>query len=417
MKVLIIDQDGTGLSFALRASVAGHSVRWFVRPKSNSNALGGGFKGVEKIDNWVASAGWADLIFSTGNSDYLEKLEFFSKRGHPVFAATPASVRLQTNALESIQSLVDAGVDSAPYSIFPTMQAAERHVIKTNERYVFKSIGDEEGSPRTYVSQSPADLVAWLRRTAPPKGGVMLQQIVDGVKLRVTRFMGSTGWVGPYNESFTYPAGTVISYFTPSSKLGNSTLDKLADALLARGHRGAVTLSCVVDAAGKPWPTAVTCGLSWPTANVMLGATRGDPIRWMRDALDGKDTATFTTDIGCGVSLSHSDGAGVPIYGVTRGVAVHVHPQAVQMLRLPDTAKDGKGIVERDMWATAGSLVAVVDGFGSTVKQATKRAYGTVDKLYVAGGAAHRAVGDVLQHHLPKLHALGYATHCNYGTA
>ena len=46
MKVLIVDQDGVALSYALRAHSAGHQVRWFVKPRpANSKDIGKGFKG------------------------------------------------------------------------------------------------------------------------------------------------------------------------------------------------------------------------------------------------------------------------------------------------------------------------------------------------------------------------------------
>ena len=105
---------------------------------------------------------------------------------------------------------------------------------------------------------------------------------------------------------------------------------------------------------------------------------------------------------------------GVPIYGVTKGTQIHIHPQGVQMMKLPDTGKDGKGIIEHDMWATAGNYVAVITGYGSSVSQATKRALSTIDKLHVANPIVRNDIGNGMKEQLPKLHALGYATHCEY---
>lgn len=437
MKLLIIDHDGVGLSFAMRSAAAGHQVRWFVKPRpSNSKDIGKGFKNIQKIDNWVPSASWADLILCTSNDDYLEKLQFFSKKGYPVFGPTPESARLEISRKDGMKILEKAGIECVPYQTFPNMAAAEKHVLKTEERFVFKTLGDNEDKSLTYVSKSPADLVAWMRRTPPPKGEVMLQQFVKGIEMGVSRFMGSKGWVGQWNESFehkklmpsnygpnTGEMGT-IAYFTEQSKLGRETLGKLEEELLRRGHRGDVALGFMIDEKGKPWPTEWTCRLGWPIANMMLGATKGDPVEWMKDALDGKDTTTFSEDIGCCLVLAHGDFphgnftkkqvSGVPIYGVTKGTTMHIHPQAVQMMKLPDSGPDGKGLVERDMWATAGDYVAVITGYGSSVSQAAKRAYGTVEKLHVANPIVRDDVGEGLQEQLPKLHALGYALHCHY---
>ena len=66
------------------------------------------------------------------------------------------------------------------------------------------------------------------------------------------------------------------------------------------------------------------------------------------------------------------------------------------------------------MWATSGDYVAVITGFGKSVSQAAKRAYGTVEKLHVANPIVRDDVGEGLKEQLPKLHALGYAEHCQY---
>ena len=81
MKVLLVDLDGFGLDFALRCARAGHDVRWFVKTKKDSDPeLGKGFKIINKIDNWVASMSWADIVIPTGNAEYMEKLDFFREQ-------------------------------------------------------------------------------------------------------------------------------------------------------------------------------------------------------------------------------------------------------------------------------------------------------------------------------------------------
>ena len=81
LNVLIIDIDGLSLSFAWRCVQAGHAVRWFVKPGDEVNKdTGLGFRGIEKINNWVASIKWADLVLLTGNSEYVERLDAFKKR-------------------------------------------------------------------------------------------------------------------------------------------------------------------------------------------------------------------------------------------------------------------------------------------------------------------------------------------------
>ena len=432
MKLLIIDQDCVGLSLSLRARDAGHQVKWFVKPKpSNSKETGKGFKNIERIDNWVPHVKWADLIMCTSNDDYIEKLEFFRKKGFPVFAPSVASSKLEISRKDGMKLLEKVGIECVPYKTFKSMQEAEAHVVKTKERFVFKTLGDNEDKALTYVSKSPKDLVAWMRRTPPPKGEVMLQTFVEGIEMGVSRFLGSKGWVGQANESFehkklmpgnfgpnTGEMGTV-AYFTPKSKLFDETLGKLEKDLLDLGHRGDVAIGFMIDEKGKPWPTEWTCRLGWPIFNMMLGATKGDPVEWMRDSLNGKDSTSFSEEIGICFVVGHDHfphenpdkeaASGVPVYGITRGVAQHVHPQSVQMMKQPDDE-----LKDRETWSTSGNYVCVVDGFGKNVSQAYKRAFGTIKKIQVSNPIVRDDIGELLKEQLPKLHSLGYAEHCEY---
>jgi phosphoribosylamine-glycine ligase len=178
----------------------------------------------------------------------------------------------------------------------------------------------------------------------------------------------------------------------------------------------------MIDESGKPWPTEFTCRFGWPIENMMLGATEGDPVAWMKDALEGKDSTSFKEDIGCCLVLAHGEFphgkepakeySDVPVYGVTKGNKKHIHPQAIKIDVLPDM--DGDKVTRRPLWNTAGDYAAVVTGFGKSVKQACERAYKTTKQLHISNMAVRDDVGEKLEETLPKLHKLGYATHCKY---
>lgn len=408
MNVLIVDQDNVGLSLALRANAAGHTVRWFVKNREDNNpSTGQGFRGITKVDNWVTNASWAELICAPSGGAYVEKLDFFSKKGYSVFSSSAESAKLERFST-GMAAMSKAGIDVAPHKSFPTMSAAEKHVFKTRGRFAFKT---EDGS-KTYAARSPADMVAYLRRTAPPNGDVVLQDFVSGTSIGASRFMGKSGWVGQWNESLdACPQGSV-GYFVKESKIGE-ILGKLEDTLKSLKHIGNVRVQFIVDDAGKAWATAITCGMMWPAASMTLGATKGDPVTWMKSALDGKDKTTFSEDIGCCINVRCHEGTnGVPVYGVTRGNLAHIHPLSIQMMKLP--AMEKEAIAEKTIWATAGKNTAIVTGFGSSVSQATKRAYKTIDQLHVADSTVRDNVGRRLKDQLPILHALGYATGCEF---
>lgn len=439
MKVLVIDTDNVGLSFCWRCVMAGHTVRWFVKPKpANHPDTGRGFKGVEKITNWVGSVMWADLVFATGNDDYIERLDAFKKRGAKIYTPSVASSNLEVSRTDGMKLLEKVGVNTAPYQTFKNMSEAEAYVKKTEERFVFKTLGDNEDKSLTYCSKSPADMINWLQRQqrigVKPKGDVMLQKYISGIEFGVSRWMGSKGWVGQWNESFehkklmsgnygcnTGEMGTVAA-FTVKSKIGEETLGKLEEELLQLGHLGDVALGFIIDDKGVPWPTEWTCRPGWPIFNMMLGSVKGDPAQWMVDAIDGKDTTSFSEDIASCLVITQPDFpfgnakaddlAGVPIYGITKGNKKHLHPQTVKIDVMTDM--DGDKLVERPLWNTAGDYVLVVTGYGKDVKQCTARAYKTANQLHLSNMMLRDDIGEDLEEQLPELHKFGYAEHFEY---
>ena len=442
-KVLIVDIDGDGLSFAWRCVQAGHEVRWFVRPnKAVSPDIGRGFKGVNKIDNWVSSVMWADLVVPTGNAEYMDRLEFFRKKGAKVFGPTPRSAELEISREKGMKLMEKAGFTIAPYKTFTDMHEAENHVLKTVERYVFKTMGDNEDKSLTYVSKSAADMIEWMKRMREagkePKGKVMLQEFVDGIEMGVSRWMGSKGWVGQPNESFEYKKhmpgnhgpntgemGTVAAFVPEKeSKLFRETLAKLEKDLLELGHMGDTAIGFMIEkTTGVPYPTEFTMRWGWPIFNMMLGANRGDPVKWMIDAREGRDTTDFSEDIGCILLAPHGDfphtdtlkneHVGVPVYGITKGSKKHLHPHDVKIDVLHDM--EGARMVQRPVWNTAGDHPLDVTGYSDrSVRQALDRAYKTAGQLHLSNMQLRDDIGEDLETKLPDLHRLGYATHFNY---
>ena len=439
MKVLIIDLDGLALAFALECVGARHTVRYFLKPADYINPkIGDGFKGIERVTNWVGSATWADLVWISGNYDFMAKLEFFRDKGVAVFGPSVKSANLEIKRAEGMRFFEDHDIEVPEFQQFKTLADAEAHVRKTPDRYVFKTLGDEEDKSLSYVGKSPADMIArierWQRLGMNPKGPVMLQKFIPGIEFAVSRFVGSEGFIGQYNENFEHKkllsgncgpncgeAGTVMKY-VDKSKIGDEVLGPLEDSLVEMGHLGDVDVNCIIDEKGQAWPLEFTTRPGWPAHNVMLREHRGDPIQWMLDACHGEDTLEVSTDVAVGIVVAQPDypyserdwkeTEDIPIYGVSPKNQKYLKPQHVKMATLPDM--NGEGIVERPMWATAGDYVAVATGMGGTVKQACKRAYDVISDIDIPDMIYRDDIGEKLEEELPKLHAHGYAKEFNY---
>lgn len=439
MKLLIINMDtvGEGLAFALRCAKAGHDVR-IAFAKGNHPEVGQGFQGIKIVEQWLTSARWADLIVPTGNHIALSKLEQLRAAGMKVFGPSVKSAALEIRRGLGMKFFETHGIEVPEWKQFDSLEDAEAHVYQTERRYVFKTLGDEEDKSLSYVAKSPADLIArlqrWQRLKMDPKGPVMLQEMIEGIEVGVSRFMGTEGFVGPYNENFEHKkllsgncgpncgeAGTVMKY-VEASKLGRTVLEPLEEALVGLGHLGDIDVNCIIDEDGKAWPLEFTMRLGWPAFNIQVATTAGDPCQWMLDACEGKDSLKVRYATACGIVLAQPDYpysektkaevADIPIYGVTPENEPYLYPQAVKRTVLP--MMDGEKVSEREIWATAGDYLLVVTGTGKTVRQACTRAYDTVKEIEVPDLIYRDDVGEKLEEELPKLHDLGYAQEFRY---
>jgi phosphoribosylamine--glycine ligase len=439
LKVLLVDHDAVGLAFALRCQKAGHQVRWFIKDKpSNNLQTGDGFKGIEKVKNWVAHMKWADLVWMSSNDDYLPRMDFFKKQGANVFGPSAASARLEIERGAGMKFFEDHGIEVPEYKTFKTLKEAEMHVRKTEERYVFKTLGSNEDKSLSYCSKSPADMIArlqrWQKINMNPQGPVMLQKFIPGHEFAVSRWMGSNGFIGMYNENFEHKkllsgncgpncgeSGTVQKYVEDST-LGEVVLAPLEESLLKLGHLGDVDVNCIIDEKGKAWPLEFTMRCGWPAFNIMMAEHRGDPVEWMRDACEGEDTMDCSTAIAAGVvigqpdypysNLTKKDTVDIPFYGVTDKNRRFIAPQGIKMDKMPDM--DGDKVVEKDMWVTCSDYLAVVTGTGSSVRQACDRAYAVIDDLHVPDMIYRDDIGEKLEEEIEKLQELGYAAEFIY---
>ena len=434
MKVLILNSDtvGEGLAFALRCQQKGHTVRLYLSP-GNNMTTGDGFKGIEKVANWVGSMMWADLVFVTGNHLSVERLDSFKKRGVPVFAPSVASARLEIQRADGMKFMQKHGIDVPEYKEFKTLKDAEDFVWKNERRFVFKTLGDEEDKSLSYCGKSPADMIArlqrWQKLGMKPKGNVMLQEFIEGIEFAVSRWSGKDGFIGLYNENFEHKkllsgnagpncgeSGTVMKY-VEESKLGYAVMAPLEDALVEIGHLGDCDVNCIIDKKGKAWPLEFTMRPGWPAFNIMLAEHRGDPVEWMLSACNGDDTMDCSLDHAVGIVLAQPDYPNskltkaetdnIPIYGVSAKNQRYIQPQSVKYSKLPDM--DGEKVVEKDIWASTGDYLAVVTGTGKTVKQACERAYNTVKEISVPDLMWRDDIGEKLEKEIPELQKHGYA--------
>jgi phosphoribosylamine---glycine ligase len=372
------------------------------------------------------------------NDLYLPKLESLRNAGMKVFGPSSKSAELEINRGKGMKFFEQNGIPVPKYQQFNSFDEAEAHVYKTGQRFVFKTMGDSADKSLSYVSKSPADMVArlqkWKAMKLDPKGPVMLQEFIDGIEFAVSSWIGTEGFIGKPNENFEHKkpysgnlgancgeAGTVCKY-VDYSKLFDAVLGPLERPLLALEHLGDIDVNCIVDKKGQAWPLEFTCRMGWPYFNIMNSVHKGDPAQWMLDACNGKDTIEVSPQVACGVVFAQPDfpffndppekNEGIPIYGVTEKNMKYIQPHSIKITKQPNM--EGNKIVMKDTWTSVGPYLAVVNGLGKTVKQACERAYSTLKELSISNGFYRDDIGEGLKDQIPKLQKNGFATDFKY---
>lgn len=431
MKVLIVDPDKVGLDLAMQAKAAGHTA-WLWLSKERGavrSRVGDGL--VDRVEgDWVPLARKADLIILTDCSKYRAELRPLFKEGRPIFGANDESAALELDREVGQQVLEKHGIDTLPYETFSTYDKAIAYVKKTQKPYVVKPWGGTSDKALTYVADSPDDLIFTLEhfRKKGYKGEFMLQEKCDGIEMAASGWFGPGGWSEPIEECWeekkflagglgcnTGEQGTTVRY-TKKSKLFDKVLKPLDGWLAEHDYVGDIDVNCIIDAAGKPWPLEFTCRLGWPDWNIRSRLHEGDPVEWMLDLIEGKDTLKVRYETAVGVVLTHcdfpydhqpyEDSCGFPIYGLRERDLPSVALQAVCA---------GKEFKQATDYCTAGDYVMVVDGVGASVSAARRAAYRIAWGVKWPSNRGFRIdIGERLKKQLPKLQEQGYAMGLEY---
>jgi phosphoribosylamine--glycine ligase len=434
MNVLCIDTENQMLDFVLRCTEADHSVRWWMDAKDDR--AGEGFNGFIKINEWRSSMGWArnGLIITSGNCKFMREFDRFRELGFKIFGPTYRSAQLEIERGVGMEAMQAAGIEVPHYETFDSLEAASKFARKSDTCYVFKPLGSHDDKSLTFVSCDPAEMVGWIdrqiKRGMKLNGQCMLQEKID-----MCCEIGIAGWFGPqgflpgkYEISFEHKklcndekgpnTGEMVSVCkrVETDPLVSELLLPFENYLLKAGHTGDFCVGAMIDKKGKAWPLETTVRCGWPAFFVQMACVKGDPVKWMRDLLDGEDTLKMKTDVAIGVVMAQpkfpyncskpEDVEGNPIAGLDDEDDAF-HPIGVMLGRGPKMV-DGN-VTDAIIPQTTGEYVVCVTGLGETVSDAKKTVYKSVDKIKFPDAIFRTDGGDKVIKALPKLHEFGYA--------
>ncbi len=412
-----------GLDFALRCADVGHEVRLFRYSPKKPVRYGEGFKSITLVDTWQESMPWAreGLIVITGNYVLIHEMDRYRELGYQIFGPTVKSAKLEIDRMAGMDAMRAAGIDVPECHLFADLSEAYRFARKTDRAFVFKPGGDEDNKALTYVAQDQEDLVGWLGRQI--EAGKAVKQCFLQEKVDVLAEIGVSGWMGP--EGFlpdcwqvcfehkkllpgeigpnTGEAGTITQY-VEDDKLAEEMLKPMEPILRTLGHRGDFAIGAIVDTAGKAYPLEFTARCGYPAWWIQAASHRGDPAKWMRDLLDGKDSLRVSYDAAIGVVV------GIPRYpyNASPQELVEGHP-IIGYEDVKDDLHLASAMMVKGVVQTAGEYVMVATALGKTIERARKRVYDTLGKVRVADMIYRDDIGEKVIEWLPALRKHGYA--------
>lgn len=209
--------------------------------------------------------------------------------------------------------------------------------------------------------------------------------------------------------------GNSVAQYVDDSKLAEEMLLPLEPILRTLGHRGDFAVGAMVDTKGKAHFLEFTARCGYPCWWIQAASHRGDPVQWMKDLLDGKDSLKVSNDVAIGVVMAQPDYPydnappeqvnGIPIRGADK-VMPDLHLVEAMLGKGP-VMEDGK-VVERPTYQTAGTYVCVATGLGKTVEKARSRVYATVDAVHFPNKMHRTDIGCKVIDSLDALHRHGY---------
>lgn len=431
MKILVIDSQAASLDWTIRCQADGHEIKWYVPPDPKVDNVGKGI--VERVKDPSDWYRWADMIFFSDNTKYIQYADSWRKQGFTVISASAETADWELDRAAGQDIMDAAGIEVPPFKEFTDYDTAIAYVKKTMDRYVSKPSGSSDKA-LSYCSKSPEDMIYMLERWKKLnklKTPFVLQKFIPGIEMAVGGWFGPGGFNRGWCENWEFKKlmnddlgvatgeqGTVLRYVA-KSKLAKIVLEPLEDALAKAGYVGYIDVNCIIDEEGTPWPLEFTMRPGWPTFNIQQALHKGDHAQWLLELSEGTDARNWIMDtIAVGVVMSIPDYPyshltrkevnGVPLYGTTVALMPSLHLCEMQKGEAPHQV-NGQ-IVTKPCFTTAGDYVLVASGTGSSVSEASKKAYKGLKKLSIPNSPMYRTdIGNRLKKQLPLLQAMGYA--------
>ncbi len=415
----------------LRLIEAGHQVRVFMSDEDSRDVMQGM---IEFVPDWQSSLEWIEeagaeglIVFETANAG--KHQDDLRRKGFNVVGGSAFGDMLETDRAFGQKVLRDHRLNTACIREFCSFDEAISFLRSSPGRYVFKLSGSNWPSTKNYVGQmdDARDMIALLTTTRDTwvfeeNPSFVLMEFIEGVEVGVGAFFNGREFLNPPNLDWehkrffpgdigelTGEMGTVVTY-RGAEKLFQSTLARLAPALGDSGYCGYINLNTIVNERGV-WPLELTCRFGYPGFAILdslheddWGTVLSGLVKHTADSIRTKDG--FSVGVVLTVPpFPYSDGYDE----LGRGTPICFRDNMTDVDR--DSLHFGEVTLRDGQLATAGMVgyTMVVTGTGTTIEEARRAAYGTVDKVVIPNGRYRNDIGArLIERDWSRLKALGW---------
>ena len=282
MRFRLISKSGDGVGLAHRLALEKHSVDFYLKDPKGKNLYSGI---LPRVDDWKKGLS-KDTVLVFDMSGMGAEADKMRAAGYPVVGASNLADELELDRTFGLEVADNHGIETPEWEEFADFDSAIEYLQAQEDAFVFKPNDNREGV-RTFVSQSPEQMIAMLEHYKELGGGgkftFVLQKIVQGVEIS-SEVWCVDGNIIPnsYNNTLeqkrflnddlgpnTGCMGSTVK-FNLCPKLYDETFAKLKPWLKAQRFNGPLDINCIVDNEGVPFMLEWTPRFGYSAIYAML---------------------------------------------------------------------------------------------------------------------------------------------------
>lgn len=421
MKFAFVSKTGDSIPIAHRVSAEGHSVVVMIDDQAYREArVGEGFVTLGPRPSLSAVMGEKPDCVVFDMVGYGELAGALRAAGVPVFGAALWADVIELNRPYGTALMAACGIKTPKTYVFKSLDEGIAFVQNHPARYVFKPSGNLS-TFTTYVSHGPEDLVGMMKHAL--RGAVgdtaefELQEFVGGVEVSCEGWFNGSRFVEPLNITFeekrfmegglgpnTGCMGNVVVPLVGRPRIVQDGIGRLEKVLRSSDYRGPLDLNSIVTR-DSLFGLEFTARFGYDAVQALLEGLRGEIGELLHGVATGKSNKMqLVHEYLIAVRLTvppypHEErpgGVNVPVFGVTDGAAKHLWPSGLRI-------EAGQPIG----CSPDGNLLAVT-AWGSTVREARRRVYRTVERLVIPDVQYRRDIGERVERDMAQLREWGW---------